>query len=96
MTANPETLDEICNAIRAELPNYLSEEFVIFDVTAENLPGPDDEGFVRARVILEDGHPKLDPQTLIEFSDQMHHLLEHAGIEHFPAISYSNRSELSL
>ena len=57
MTANPGTLEKIVNTIRSEVPKYLSPEFVVHDVTAENRPGPDDEDYVHIRVILEDGHP---------------------------------------
>ena len=61
MTANPDPLEKIVNTIRSEVPKYLSPEFVVNHVTAENLPGPDDEEHVRIRVILEYDHPKLDP-----------------------------------
>ena len=53
MTANPETLEKIVKTIRSEVPKYLSPEFVVHDVTAENRPGPDDEEYVHIRVILE-------------------------------------------
>lgn len=96
MTANPETLEKISSAIRVELPKYLSDEFVIYDVTAQNRPGPDDEDYVHVRVILEDDHPKLDPRKLNEFGNDMQTLLEQAGIDQTPSISYANRSELSL
>ena len=63
MTANPDPLEKIVNTIRSEVPKYLSPEFVINHVTAENLPGPDDEEHVRIRVILEYDHAKLDPHA---------------------------------
>ena len=66
MTANPETLEKIVNTIRSEVPKYLSPEFVVHDVTAENRPGPDDEEYVHIRVILEYDHPKLDTQVLMQ------------------------------
>ena len=96
MTANPETLEKISNVIRTELPKYLSREFVIYDVTAQNRPGPDDEDYVHVRVILEDDHPRLDPRKIMEFNSDMDSFLEQAGINHEPVISYANRSELSL
>ena len=63
MTANPDPLEKIVNTIRSEVPKYLSPEFVVNHVTAENLPGPDDEEHVRIMVILEYDHPKLDPHA---------------------------------
>ena len=63
MTANPETLEKIVNTIRSEVPKYLSPEFVVHDVTAENRPGQDDEEYVHIRVILEYDHSKLDPHA---------------------------------
>ena len=96
MTANPETLEQISSVIRTELPKYLSNEFVIYDVTAQNRPGPDDEDYVHVRVVLEDNHPRLDPRKLMEFSDDMHSLFEQASIDQIPSISYADRSELSL
>ena len=96
MTANPETLEKIAGIIKIELPKYLSQDFVICDVKAENLPGPDDEDFVHIWVILEDDHPKLDPRKTIDFNSEMYTLFEQVGVEHPPNISYANRSELSL
>ena len=96
MTANPETLEKIANIIRTEVPKYLSSEFSINDVTAENRPGPDDEDYVLIRVILEDDHPKLDPQVLLRFRGDMGTLFEQSGIPHTPNISYTNRSDLSV
>ena len=95
MTANPETLEKIANTIRSEVPKYLPAEFVVNDVTAENLPGPDDEDYVHIRVILEDDHPKLDTQVLLWFRDDMGTLFEQSGIPHNPNISYTDRSELN-
>ena len=96
MTANPETLEKISGVVRAELPKYLSEEVLIYDVVAQNRPGPDEEDYVHVRVVLEDNHPKLDPRKLNRFSSDMHDLLEQSGIDHPPNISYANRSELGL
>ncbi len=96
MKANPETLEKIVGIIRGQLPKYLSRDFVICDVKAENRPGPDDEDFVHVRVILEDDHPKLDPHRAIEFNGDMHTFFEQVGIAHPPNITYANRSELSL
>ncbi len=96
MTASPETLQKIANIIRSEAPKYLPAEFVVNDVTAENLPGPDDEDYVHIRVILEDDHPTLDTQVLIRFRSDMGDLFEQLEIPHNPNISYANRSELNV
>ena len=95
MTANAETLEKISNIIRSELPKYLSRDVVIHQVTAQNRPGPDDEDYVHVRVILEDNHPRLDPQKLNQFNSDMYTLFEQTGIGHKPNISYANRSEVS-
>ena len=96
MTANTETLEKISSVIRAELPKYLSHEFVIYDVTAENRPGPDDEDYVHIQVILEDDHTKLDTPVLMRFRTDMGDLFEQLEIPHNPNISYADRSELNL
>ena len=96
MTANHETLAKITGIIRSEAPRYFTAGFVIHDVTAENLPGPDDEDYVHIRVILEDDHPKLDTQILLRFRDDVGTLFEQSGIPHTPNISYTNRSDLTV
>ena len=95
MTTNPETLEKIANIIRSEAPKYLPAEFVVNDVTTENLPGPDDEDYVHIRVILEDDHPKLDMQIHMRFRREMGDLFEKLGIPHNPNMSYTDRSELN-
>ena len=96
MTASPETLQKIANIIRSEAPKYLPAEFVVNDVTAENLPGPDDEDYVHIRVILEDDHPKLDMQIHMRFRREMGDLFEELGIPHNPNMSYADRNELNV
>ena len=95
MTASPDTLEKIAGIIRDELPKYLSSDFTIDDVKAENWPGPDEEDFVHVRVVLEDDHPRLDPSKVMRFSSDMRTLFEEIGIDHPPNITYANRSELS-
>ena len=96
MTANPETLVKIANTIRAELPKYLPPEFDVHHVTAENRPGPDDEGYVHVRVIFEDGHPKLGIEEHMRFEHDMYDLFEELKIPHNPNISYASRSEMNV
>ena len=95
MTANAETLEKISHIIKGELPKYLCHDIVIHQVTAQNRPGPNDEDYVHVRVILEDNHPRLDPQKLNQFNSDMYTLFEQTGIGHIPNISYANRSEVS-
>ena len=96
MTANSETLEKITSTVRTELPKYLPAEAAIYDVFAQNRPGPDDEDYVHVRVVLEDDHPRLDPQNFTKFSLNMRNLLEQSGIDHDPIVSYANRGELNL
>ena len=96
MTANPETLELISSVVRAQLPKYLPAEAAIYDVFAQNRPGPDDENYVHVRVVLEDENSELDPRELNRFSSDMRDLLEQSGIDHNPNITYANRSELGL
>ncbi len=95
MTTDTATLAKIADIIWSQLPKYLPNDFIINEVKAENLPGPDDEDYVHVVVILEDDHPQLDPRKTLEFSSDMRALFEEAGIVHSPNISYANRSELS-
>ena len=96
MTADPETLEKITNTVRAELPKYLPAKAAIYDVFAQNRPGPDDEDYVHVRVVLEDENSELDPRELNQFSSDMRDILEQSGIDHDPSITYANRSELGL
>ena len=95
MTANPETLEKIVNTIRSEVPKYLSPEFVVHDVTAENRPGPDDEEYVPHQGHPRN-HPKLDTQVLMRFRTDIGDLFEQLEILHNPNSSYANRSDLNV
>ena len=95
MTDPAATLTHVSDLIQAELTKYLSDDFVIAQVTGELLPGADGEDYLRATVILEDGHPKLDPHTLIEFSMHMNSVCRERGFDH-PTIVYANRSEIPV
>ena len=96
MTANPETLVKIATTIRFEVSKYLPPEFVVYDVKAESLPGPDDEDYVHIRVVFEDGHPKLDTQVVMHFRREMGNLFQRLEIPHNPNISYASRSDLNV
>ena len=96
VTAKPETLEKIANTIRSEMPKYLSSDFVVYDVRAENGPGPDDEDYVHIRVIFEDDHPKLDIKVHMRFEHDMYDLFEQLEIPHNPNISYASRGEMNV
>ena len=93
MTDPDATLAHVSDLVHAELAQYLSDDFVIAQVTGEFLPGADGEDYLRATVILEDGHPKLDPHALNKFSMHMNSVCRERGFDH-PTIVYANRSEI--
>ena len=93
MTDPAATLAHVSDLVHAELTKYLSDDFVIAQVTGEFLPGADGEDYLRATVILEDGHPKLDPHTLNKFSMHMNSLCRERNMD-WPTIVYANRSEM--
>ena len=95
MTDPETTLSHVSGLIQAEITQYLSDDFVIAKVTSEFWPSPDGEDYIRATVILEDGHPKLDPHTLIKFSMHMNSVCRERGFDH-PTIVYANRSEIPV
>ena len=93
MTDPDATLAHVSDLVHAELAQYLSNDFVIAEVTSEFWPGSDGEDYIRATVILEDGHPKLDPHALIQFSMHIKSLCMERGFDR-PTIVYANRSEI--
>ena len=92
MTASYATLAHISDLVRSEIAGYLSDAFVIADVTSEFLPGPDGDDYIRTTVILEDDHPELDARALNKFSLRMDPLCAERGFDR-PTIAYANRSE---
>ena len=63
MATDHATLGHVSDLVRTELPGYLSDAFVIAEVTSEILPGPDGDDYIRTLVIFEDDHPELDART---------------------------------
>ena len=94
MKATGINLGEVSDLVHAELAKYLGETFVIAEVTSEIRTGPDGEDYIRTLVILEDGHPKLDPRVINRFPMHMDPLCEERGFE-TPTIAYAVRSEIS-
>ena len=96
MTVSDLTLAQISDLVRTELPRYLPPDaFVISEIVSKVLPGSSDDEYIRTRVILEDGHPKLDGRTLNRFSLHISDLCTERGIDR-PAITYANRSEIPV
>jgi hypothetical protein len=93
MNASRTILAEVSDLVRIELAGYLSDAFVIADVTSELLPGPDGDDYIRTTVIFEDGHPKLDAHALNKFSTNIDPLCQARGFDR-PTIAYANRSEI--
>ena len=93
MTASYATLAHISDLVRSEIAGYLSDAFVIADVTSEFLPGPDGDDYIRTTVILEDDHPELDARALNKFSLRMDPLCAERGFDR-PTIAYANGSEI--
>lgn len=93
MNASHVTLANVSDLVRVELAGYLSDAFVISDVTSEPLPGPDGNGYVRTIAIFEDDHPELDARALSKFSTRIDPLCQARGFDR-PTIAYADRSEL--
>ena len=93
MTASDTTLAHISDLVHIELAEYLSDAFVIAEVTSEFLPGPEGDDYIRTTVIFEDGHPELDARALNKFSLRIDPLCAERGFDR-PTIAYANRSEI--
>ena len=93
MTASDTTLANVSDLVRIELAGFLSDAFVIAEVTSEFLPTPDGDDYIRTTVILEDDHPELDPRVLNKFSSHMGPLCAERGFDR-PVIVYADRSEI--
>ena len=93
MTASDTTLANVSDLVRIELAGFLSDAFVIAEVTSEFLPTPDGDDYIRTTVILEDDHPELDPRVLNKFSLHIDPLWTERGFDR-PVIVYADRSEI--
>ena len=93
MAACDATLLQVSDLVETELAKFLPDGFVISGVTSELLPDPDDREYIRTIVILEDGHPQLDPRTLNKFSQYLNPLCAQRGFDR-PTIAYADRSEI--
>ena len=93
MTVSVSDLPHVSDLVRMELAGYLSDAFVIAEVTSEFLPDPEGDDYIRTTVIFEDGHPELDPRALNKFSLHIDPLCAARGFDR-PTIAYANRSEI--
>lgn len=95
MSIVDDILNKATQIIRTELPNHLSADFVVSDVQANSLPGPDEEDYIHVNVILADGHPELEVRKVLEFNEAIRPKCELAGVTPIPTISYSKASEFN-
>ena len=93
MRTTDSTLDQVSDLVQAELANYLTDDFVIDEVTSEFLEDIDGESCIRTTVIFQDGHPRPDPRVLNRFSIDIDSLCAERGLLR-PTVVYSNRSEV--
>lgn len=93
MTASETTLSHVSDLVQSEISGYLSDAFVIAEVTSEFLPSPDGDDYIRTTVIFEDDHPELDGRALNDFSLHIDPLCTERGFDR-PTIVYANRSEI--
>ena len=93
MTASDPTLVQISDLVHTRVGDYLPDHTCIDRVTSEFLPAADGGEYVRTTVVLEDGHPKLDPRMLNEFFLTLHPLCTARGLD-LPSIAYADKSEL--
>lgn len=94
MTVSDSTLVQISDLVHTKVGEYLPDHTCIDRVTSEILPTSDGEEFVRTTVVLEDGHPELNPRALNEFFLMLHPLCTERGLD-LPSIVYADKSELS-
>ena len=87
------TLNYISYLVYSRLTGHLPDDVCIDRVFSEHLPTVDEDEYVRTTVVLEDGHPKLDPRVLNEFSRAIHTLCIDKGLR-APSIAYAIKSEL--
>ena len=93
MTTCDATLLHVSDLVQTELAKFLPSGFLVSGVISELLPDPDGKDNIRTIVVLEDGHPELDPRTLNNFSQYLHPICVQQGFDR-PTIAYANRSEM--
>jgi len=87
------TLHQVSDLVQIEIDKYLTEDFVIDEVTSEFLENIESEWYIRTTVIFQDGHPRPDPRVLNRFSIDIEPLCAERGLLR-PTVVYANRSEI--
>ena len=87
------TLNYISYLVHSRITGHLPDDVRVDRVFSEFLPTVDGDEYVRTTVVLEDGHPELDPHVLNEFSRLIYPLCLSRGFE-APFIAYADKSEL--
>ena len=87
------TLYQVSDLVQVELNKYLTNDFVIDEVTSEFLENIEGEWYIRTTVIFQDDHPRPDPRALNRFSIDIEPLCAQRGLLR-PTVVYSNRSEI--
>ena len=93
MTTKDPTLHDISDMVHARVVRHLPDDVHVDRVFSELLPTEDENEYIRTTVVLEDGHPDLDPNVLNEFSQVVYSLCISSGIE-APFIAYADKGEL--
>ena len=86
------TLNYISYLVYSRITGHLPDDVQVDRVFSEYLPAVDGDEYVRTTVVLEDGHPDLDPRILNEFSQLIYPLCISRGLE-VPFIAYADKSE---
>ena len=93
MATRDATLLQVSDLVKTELGKFLPDGVVISGVPPEILPDQEDGEYIRTTVILEDGHPQLDPRTLNMFSQHLNPLWKQRGFDR-PTIAYADEGEI--
>lgn len=95
MTTDSLTLKQVSELVKSELPGYLTDEFVIDDVTSEFMEDMEGERYVRTMVIFQDGHPRPNPRALNRFQSDLKPRCDAEEL-YWPTVVYANRSEIPV
>ena len=95
MTVSDTALTHVSDLVRIELAGYLSDAFVIAEVTSEFLPGPDGDEYIRTTVIFEHDHPELEAHALNKFSLHIDPLCRERGFDR-PTSAYADKSDIPV
>lgn len=86
------TLNYISYLVYSRITGHLPDDVHVDRVFSVHMPTAYGEEYVRTTVVLEDGHPELDPHLLNEFSPLIRPLCLSRGFV-APGIAYADKSE---